>query len=199
MGNLMQPVLLLIIFFFIVNFQEHHFQGRKVTLNDITWTFVIPEPLHFSDSLFDKNGNIKPEKWTQSGEPFSFDLFSINNGNKGSIGAFLRKDTLSAKQWEDDLRKDATWYFESVSQLPTKRLLDSAYSSEVFNQQTYKRQYIKYFDAKRKDTVFLFHYFTRCKAKQKNLNLTLDISFAFTDSCYGHKYFELVNSSNFSD
>jgi hypothetical protein len=199
MRNFMQSVLLLTILAFIVSFQERSSQKRKVTVKDIAWTFVTPERLHFTDSGFDKNGNIKLEKWAQSGEHISFDLFSINNGNKGSLTAFLWKDTPSATQWENDLRKDATWYFESVSQLPNKKLLDSAYSSEVVNQHTYKRQYLKYYDDKRKDTVFLFHYFTRCKTKQKKLNLTLDISFAFTDSSYGRMYFELINSSNFSD
>jgi hypothetical protein len=199
MRNSMRQLLILITFIFLAGFQKQSFRERQVNIKDIAWTFEVPEPLRITDSSFNKAGVIKPEKWTERGEDVSFTLFSINNGTNGSITTFLWKDTLNAKQWEEFYRKDATWYFQSASQHPTKKLLDSAYTNEVVNNRNYKRQYLKYYDDKRKDTIYLYHYFTRCKAKQKKIKLTLDIGFAFTDSSFGHKYLELVNSSNFSD
>lgn len=116
---------------------------------------------------------------------FLFDYFQYND-----------KDSI---HWNEYSRKVASNYFQSFADVPTYKLLDSIYSEEMVNQKEFKREYIKYYNIEDNDTINLFHYYLMCSDKLKKVNVTLDISFAFTDSSYGKKYFELLNSSQFSN
>jgi hypothetical protein len=199
MRNNMRRALIVISLVIIAGFKNQDFTNRMVRINNIGWTFEIPLSLKLTDSSFNEKGDISPEKFKETFGQFSFEVFTINNFLKGSFDVYLWNNDKDSIQWSEYHKTAATNYFQNFAEIPNYKLLDSIYSEEIINQKKFKREYVKYYNSKDKDTINLFHYYSICNNKKEKINVELDISFAFADSSYGKKYFDLLNSSQFDD
>ncbi|MFT3935925.1 MAG: hypothetical protein QM726_20010 [Chitinophagaceae bacterium] len=162
---------------------------RQIFIKDIGWKFEIPENISFNDSSFNKEGLLTKEI---PDDGSGLRLF-VSKTEKGSLGAFLWKDTLDAKGWKAYYDKDIEWYFNELRKVPQLTVLDTKYYSEKIDKVDFLVQQIHFIRKNKSDTGYTFHYFGRLNGKG------LDYTFEYYDKQLGKSFHEILNKSSFID
>jgi hypothetical protein len=164
-------------------------KNKQIFIRDIGWTFEIPKKLSFRDSSFNDKGQLTK---AIPDDGSSLRLFVVKC-DKGSIAAFIRKDTLDIKEWKDFYDKDTEWYFSQIRQVPQMVVLDTKYSNEKVGNTDFLVQYVKYIRKSTYDTGYVYHYLGKLKDK------SMDISSEYYDKDLGDSFQQMLRSSSFSD
>ena len=162
--------------------------NRKIFIPAIGWSFSVSDKISFIDSSFNNKGDLT-EEIPDDGK--SLRLF-VTKSEKGFLGAYIKKDTLSPQEWKDYIDEDTDLYFNQMRQLPQMVVLNTKYTSERVGNTEFRVQYVKHIMKRTNDTGHIFHYFAQLRDK------SIDISFSYSDKELGKLFHEILNSSNFS-
>lgn len=163
--------------------------NRTIFIPVAGWRFEMPCKLYFTDSAFNKEGQLT-EAIPDDGSRLK--LFVSKFPDKSSFVAYLWKDTLDTKEWKDYHDKDTEWYFNQMRQLPQMIVLDTKYSNETVGDVDFLVQHVKFITKSTNDTGYTYHYFGKLNDKG------LDISFEHYSKELGKFFHDILNSSTFS-
>ena len=170
-----------------------HPNQRVIKIDDVGWTFELPDDIQFKDSAFDNNGDIRNAKWDSSSKEARILLFEIRPKPDNYFTCFIYKRTLSTADWQDAHVTDGRFYFSTLASLSTIIVLDTSISRQKIDGVDFYREYMKCYNSATKDTIYSYRF------SRQYQQYDLDINIGYIDSSLGERYLQILKGSHFKN
>lgn len=169
---------------------------KAIHFPQLGWTLPVPSDIHFKDSVFDQNGNIKDSAWeavyTNDKRNRAL-LFTIRADGANSFNAVVYQDSTDISEWEKEtILNSRIGYFDIIASVPEIKIIDSSLSVEKLDNVEFMKEYITY-KRKRNDVVYSYQFSRRYK------NYAIYINVRYTDKKLGKRYMKMVENSEFEE
>ena len=168
-----------------------HANERVVKIEDVGWTFILPEDIQFRDSAFDTNGEIKNVKWDSSFKEPRIILFNIRPKPDNYFNCFIYRRTSSSVTWQDAHKASSRSYFRSLVNLSSLVILDTAISQQKIDGVGFYKEYLRGYNSATRDTIYSYQF------SRQYQKYDIDINIGFIDSLLGERYLQILEKSKF--
>lgn len=169
---------------------------RSVNFPGLGWTLHLPLDMHFKDSAFDQQGNIRDSLWEKINVWGKYmprvELFSIRISQGNHFNAVVYIDTSDLSTWKKNTIKEARDYFDLFKGVPDIRIIDTSISTETLDHIDFIKQSIVY-RPKKKDKSYTYQF------SRKYRNYGIYINLIYTDPKIGDRYLRMIKRSDFSN
>jgi hypothetical protein len=186
LGVIMRPFIIILLFTGCI-----HPNQRVVKIDDVGWTFDLPEGIQFRDSAFDNNGNFRNAKWDTSFKQARILLFEIKPKPDNYFNCFIYKRTSSTSDWQDAQVANSRVYFSVIRNLSSVRILDTGISKQKIDGVDFYKEYMKCYISTTKDDIYSYHF------SRQYQEYDVDINIGYTDSLLGEQYLQILKKSHF--
>src|SRR5580765_7834067 len=164
---------------------------RIVRVNDLGWTFKVPQSITFKDSSFDAKGNIINSSWDNSLVRPKLLLFNIQPKDDNHFNCIIFIDSSDYSSWQKATISVARGYFNGIAMLPNFKILDTSLTSYKIDGIEFQKEYVQCVNKDRNDTLYSFRFSRLYNRYDVNINVQ------YTDPTLGKEYLKMINESRF--